>query len=75
MCVNIIKKFVYLALDKLCLIIKKRRKCINKKVGRYGINWLKVCALTCGNEELCSAREDRPSDLLYGKFHNLIPSQ
>ena len=57
----------------VCSRIKKKQQC--KKIARYGINWSKICAKTCGNEELCPAREDHPSELLRGEFHFLVALQ
>ena len=73
--VNKITIFVFLALEYNCLKVKKRNGCINKKVGRYGLNWSKVCAVTCENKELCPAHEEHPSEPLHGEFHFQIAWQ
>ena len=61
--------------------MKRKGLCTNKKEDKlgkfgvklnYGINWSRVCALTCCNKELCPVREDHPSELPGGEFHKLI---
>ena len=67
--VNKIIIFVNLVPDLKCKQISSAGLC--KKTLKYSwTRWSQVCALTCGDKELCPTPEYNPS-FTPGEFHNL----
>ena len=69
--VNRITNFVYLAPDSECSKILKKGWCNSKR--NIGTLWSQVCAITCGDEELCPAQKGNPSEQLPSEFHITVP--
>ena len=70
--VNKIINFVDLVPDYGCSRLSSAGWC-KKKIKYSQIFWSQVCALACGDEELCpNGSEENPSEQLPGEFHNLI---
>ena len=64
--VNKIINFINLVPDLVCKQISSAGRC-KKKLKYSRTLWSQVCALTCGDKELCPTNEENP-----GEFHNLI---